>query len=256
MKQRFKNSVNSITAKKRSKSKKQKKSIYWLLIPVVVFICAMVGFGFILFASNSKLALERALINTFDRGRQQSGRYQGSVVLDESDVRVDFNGQIASTGERSFGMGLVYRGEVFKLDVLEMQDRTYVRLQRPAVLLQALEGAPGVGSIGSIDASLLESMSGSWVSLSKNELSLVTNNIPCMDSLPTIGINVNERSQQYFPFAISNASFGVVAPMAVRQKVRRKKAPAALWRVASNWWRGTERQKEEIMAGRRNSAVA
>lgn len=192
-----------MTSKKTSKNKKHKSSSYWLVIPVVVFMCAMVGFGFILFASNSKLALERALINTFDRGRQQSGRYQGSVVLDESNVRVDFNGQIASTGERSFGMGLVYKGEVFKLDVVEMQDRTYVRLQRPSVLLQALEGAPGVGSIRNIDASLLDSMSGSWVSLSENELSLVTNNIPCMDSLPTIGINANERSQQYFPFAIT-----------------------------------------------------
>ena len=171
---------------------------------LLTMILLGVVYVFVLFPESPAALLKRSVLNSLDSDKQQSYRYDGTFGDTNRGIRGEYAGQKSSTGYTQFEIKLRNDTLSTGIETINLQDKSYVRIDGMENLNTILAGITGVKEPSSDVTSLLMSLQGKWIELNPEARNLMLGGVSCLNQLPGIGQGavVNPMTDENYPIEI------------------------------------------------------
>lgn len=194
--------------KQSAEESKTNKALKTALPLVVTMLLLIVLYVLVLVPKKPENELKKAFFNTFDSTKQKSGRYDGTIGIEEGGIKIEFNGQKASNGDTSSSYKLTQKDNTITLENANVSNDSYIKFDGVGNIPTLIESIPGAKSLEPSAVVILDAVNGKWVSLNNKEKQVVSGETKCVAELENLSFDTsNGDVENNFPFEITAGPF-------------------------------------------------
>lgn len=177
---------------------KQNLAVIKTSIPLVITVLLLgLVYVFVLRPEEPARVVKRAIINSSDSSKYTSYRYSGTFGDDNRDVKGDYSGQVASSGNRELRIRLKNDKESTSLELKNVEGATYARLTDVSSLPSLLDSVAGAPRPSSALLTLLGEVQDSWVRIDESSIASMKCTAELQTSLERTGGVITDANYPY-----------------------------------------------------------